>query len=878
MKLKNFKRQTVSPGAGYGASPVIGSIGVSRELKPGECNSRGTSAPAQEADQPPSLLYAQSFQPRLVVQHRTRMEPQGLSRYRIVRKLRSGGMGDVYLAEDTVLPRLVALKTIPADAPGSATLHRRLIREARAASSLTDDHVAHVYDAGEENGTAFIAMEFIEGGSLEERMQREPLAIDEIARMASEIAQALSAAHSRGIVHRDLKPSNVMLTASGAVKVLDFGIARFEEIDPRFAEGGDSLTEPGLVVGTNGYMSPEQALGRPVDPRSDIFSLGVLMYRAVTRRMPFSGQTPAETIQKVMNSQPEPMARFNYDLPVDLERIIRKCLEKEPGRRYQSAKDLLIDLQNFRRDVASGAARSTWITGRSNRFVAGLIVLTLLLLAAAGMTVLLLQKRQFGAQETRSIAVLPFSNNTRNPELDYLSDGLTENIISTLSQLDGVRVLARSTVFQYKNHPAPLDAGKKLGVDHIVTGVLALHGQEISIQAELVDARNGSRIWGARFDRPMAGINDVQNEISTQITRALRPQLDGGSQRDVKRYASADPEAFRLYLKGRFHWNERGAQGLGKAIDYFNQAIEIDPGLALAYTGLADSYTLLELYANVPVSQSRASATAAARKALALDPGLAEAHVSMGSVHETYDWNWEAAGLEYRKGIELSPSSVTAHHWKAMLDARLGRFNEATREIETARALDPLSPIINTAVAHIDYYSGDFEKSVRESRRVLATSPQFVTAYLQLALALTRTGRTDEAAAVVAKARQIAGDTPLVVMAGVYVAACAGESAAVRELLRKIEARSSNEAGNAYGLAMAHAAAGNRDDALEWLARALESRTFWMKNVAVDPAFDELHSDERFKQILASMKLSNVPRRSLGRNPSPRGAVDQVAR
>jgi tetratricopeptide (TPR) repeat protein len=626
-----------------------------------------------------------------------------VSHYRIVQKLRAGGMGEVYLAEDRNLPRVVALKLLPIERNSDDLLRHRFMREAHAASSLSHPNIARIYEAGEDDGRAFIAMEYVDGQSLEERIARGPLSMDEIVAIALQLAGAVEEAHAHGVIHRDLKPSNVMLTARGDVKVLDFGLAKFSDAAH---DATAWKSETGLVLGTVPYMSPEQALGNGADARSDIFSIGVVLYELVTGRLPFAAATAAGTLVRIVNEQPEAMARFNYDLPPELERIVRKCLEKAPERRYQSATELLVDLRNFDRDRLLAAPARARVRFRG---IAGMV---LLMIAA-------------------------------------------------------------------------------------VAGIL---------------------FW----------------------QRASRPKTQ-----------PVDAEAYRLYLQGRQQWSKRSPDSLRGALDAFRQTIEIDPAFAPAYAGLADTYSLLERYASVPNAESRGRAMAAAQRAVQLDPSLPEAHASLASVREAYDWDWAGAEREYRAAIRLSPSYSTAHHWRAMLLARLGRFDEAKQEIAMARRLDPLSPAIAAAAANIDYYAGDLSRSANEARVALRLDKDFVQARVLLALALAMSG---DATSALRELQPVRGDATAAV-AEAIVRARSGDVDAANAFLRVAEARP-NAQSNGYAMAAIHMALGDREGALHWLRSAVDAHSFWVASMAVDPIFAPLHSDARFRELLTRVGLT----------------------
>ncbi len=772
-----------------------------------------------------------------------------VAHYRIVRRIGFGGMGDVYLAEDEILPRVVALKVMPEDVRDNDVRRQRFMREARAASALTHPNIAAIYEAGKSGDQLFIAMEYVEGESLANRIARGSLSVGEIVTIASQLADAVAAAHARGIVHRDIKPSNIMINGRGEVKVLDFGLAKFtdSELD------GDIETQwksqSGMVLGTAPYMSPEQALGKSADVRSDIFSVGSVLYELVTQRPAFAGSTVAETVYQVVNRQPESMARFNYDLPVELERVIRKCLEKDPARRYQAAGELLVDLRNLERDrqVAEHPHQQTALAlpplnrRRTTAWVA-------VLMLAAVTSILIWRSRQTGeeAPSIGSIAVLPFESHGESAA-EYIADGLAETIIGDLAKLGRLHVMARSTSFRYRGAD-PIAAGRELRVDAVVTGRVQMTAGRIIATSELIDVRDGRRVAGARVDRPESAMANVAAAVTDEIARSL------GIERARPAAAEAEPlsaEAFRLYIAARHEWNRRTPEGFGKALDLYRQAIEADSQFAPAYAGLADTYALLERYARVPLAESRSRAIAAAERAVELQPSLPEAHASLGSVAETYEWDWQRAEHEYRTAIRLSPSYATAHHWYAMLLARQRRFPEALAEIHLARELDPLSPVVTAAVANIHYYAGNYEESIAEARQAIRLGEQFAPARLQLSLSLGYAGRPADALRELEPIRRTAPEAAAV---EALVRARAGETAAARAFLRQAEA-GPGAASRGYVIAAVHALLGDSDEAMTWLFRASEIRSFWpLAYVAVDPAFTSLQNREDFRQLVVSLR------------------------
>ncbi|MEO6487409.1 MAG: serine/threonine-protein kinase, partial [Thermoanaerobaculia bacterium] len=525
-----------------------------------------------------------------------------IGHYRIKQKLGSGGMGDVYLAEDLRLHRLVALKVLPADVARDPQRRTRFIQEAHAASVLSHPNVSTIHEVGEDGDTVFISMEYIDGKTLTQVREGRTLAVDEVVDIALQAADALDEAQARGIVHRDIKSANIMLTASGHVKVLDFGLAKMTSPAMETSEETKIKTGAGIIVGTPYYMSPEQALGRAVDHRSDLFSLGVVLYELVTGKLPFVGTTTTETIDKITHADPDPMARFNYSLPQELERIIRKLLEKEPARRYQAARDLIVDLKNLKRDTTSGEVVSSRPANPRRRWplAAAVAVTVVIALVALSMTMGKRPRnvaRAGAAEAIDSIAVLPFVNASRNADNEYLSDGISETIINDLSRIGGLRVVPRGTVFQFKGQQADLQkVAETLNVRAIVTGRVLQRGDLLSVQAELIDTESNAQLWGARYERKVSDALALQQEISRQISERIRSKGEAAAPVRTAGAMTRDPEAYQLYLKGRYHWNKRTGESVEKALDYFQQTVARDPGFALGHIGVADSYLVLEQY------------------------------------------------------------------------------------------------------------------------------------------------------------------------------------------------------------------------------------------------------------------------------------------
>ena len=722
-----------------------------------------------------------------------------LGRYKIISLIGAGGMGQVYLAQDTTLPRKVALKVLPLEVAANQDRMRRFKQEATAAASLNHPNIAHIYEIGEADGLHFMAMEYVQGTTLREEIHHEAEELPKLLRVLQHVAEGLAKAHAAGIVHRDLKPDNIMISSDGHAKILDFGLAKL--VEPQSGSGTVSSEEPtilqphstpGLVLGTMGYMSPEQSQGktREIDHRSDIFSFGCILFEAITRHKAFAGSDTIETLNKIIREPAPPLANFNADAPADLQRIVRRCLAKDPDQRYQNIKDVAIELKEVRRELQTAAldattpsssrnedAKTVWhpettvargmsgstsepaspvstrassaeviLNGIKQHKTATAIVVVIVVgvLAAFGIWSYLHARTTEVAVE--SIAVIPFVNQSNDANAEWISDGLTESIINNLTQLPNLKVIARSSVFRYKGKEVdPLAVGKELGVRAVLTGRLLQRADTMLISAELVDIRDNKQLWGEKYERKVADMLSVQRDIAREITNNLRPTLSGVEQSRATKEYTANAEAYQLYLKGRFYWNKRTVPDFQKAIGFFQQAINHDPNYALAYSGLADTYTLLTAYGSDSPREVMPKAKQAALRALELDDKLAEAHASLGQIAAYYDYDFATAEREYRRALELNPNYPTAHQWLAEHLSAVKRFDEAIAEVRRALELDPLSLIINRIYADILVDARRFDEAIEQFQKTIELDPNFPTAHYFLARAYEAKGEYDDA-------------------------------------------------------------------------------------------------------------------------------------
>jgi len=821
-----------------------------------------------------------------------------ISHYRILSRLGAGGMGEVYLAQDTTLNRKVAIKLLPPESVTDEQAKKRLIREAKAAATLDHPNICAIHEVGEEDGRSFIVMQYIEGETLAKLIQRKALDLRESLDIAVQVADALAEAHRHGIIHRDIKPQNIMVTPRGQAKVMDFGLAkvvRERSLAESEAETESLLTEPGVILGTVPYMSPEQVRCEIPDVRSDIFSFGAVLYEIVTGHQPFSAESTAATFSSILTREPPPLARYSREVPAELERIARKTLRKDREERYQTARDLLIDLKNMKHhlefdaeterskeSLSSGgattvasagrmsvatandpatrtgeiaAARTTssaeYVVNELKRYkLAALIALLVIVTAALGLGLYLHARNSEVAID--SIAVLPFDNQNHDPDTEYLSDGLTESIINSLTELPALRVIARSSVFRYKGRDAdPLGVGHELGVRAVLTGRIMQRGDNLTVSAELVDVRENKQLWGEQYERKVSGLLAVQREIAKEISSNLRLKLSGAEQNRVTKHYTENPEAYQLYLKGRFYWNKRTGEALKKSIEYFNQAIEKDPNYALAYAGLADVYVVLPSY-SAGAPQERA----AARKALELDDTLAEAHTSLAANLQA-DMDWSGAEREFKRAIELNPNYPTAHQWYSEYLLVMGRLDESKAEIKRAQRLDPLSLTINATLGLTLYFQRQYDQAIEQLRNTLEMDPNFRLAHKFIDLAYVQTGRYEEA--ITEKAKILAAtsaEEEQIATALRKAYAVSGERGVWQKTLDLLKQTPKTDFELPFGMAVAYLHLADKDRAFEWFQKAADVGHPGMYTIKVDPQFDSLRSDPRYADLLRRVGLT----------------------
>jgi eukaryotic-like serine/threonine-protein kinase len=831
-----------------------------------------------------------------------------IGRYEVRELLGAGGMGEVYLAEDAELRRPVALKILPAEVAEDGRRMQRFRLEARAAAALSHPNIAHVYEVGEAAGSHFIAMELIDGPTLRDLIREGAADLPRMLRYLQHAAEGLAKAHAAGIVHRDLKPENIMVTRDGFAKVLDFGVAKLVEPRGQAAHtAGDAVTReierhsrPGLVLGTAGYMSPEQARGRTdeIDHRSDVFSFGCILYEAATGHMAFPGTDTIDSLNKIIRETPAPLRSFRPDLPAELQRIVSRCIEKSPDERYQSIKVVASELKELRRGmetgafapVAGGAGGDAYATRadsahsssqpaaaavqtaqqsaphsthptagahlaaeiRRHKMAAAAVALVLAAALVGGVLgVRTYMRARASGAAIDSIAVLPFVNQNGDPEMEYRSDGLTESVINSLAQVPNLKVIARSSVFRYKGKQTdPLAAGRELGVRAVLTGRVMQRGDDLSISTELLDVRENKQLWGERYNEKVTDLLAVQRAIATQISGNLRLKLTGADEGRVGKHYTRSPEAYQLYLQGRFHWNRRTPESLEKSVEYLNRAVERDPAYAQAYAALADAWFSRGWYRYVVPKEAYERARAAATRALEIDENLAEAHAILAAIKTVYDWDWQGAEREFRLAIQLNPNYANAYHRYSLFLPTFGRHDEAIAAARRARELDPLSLPVNENVGDILYLARRYAEAEEQLRKTLELDPNYDVARGTLAKTYEAQGRYAEALEL-----RLAAETPEEAAEIRKVFAASGIRGVWRYWLEQRLRRAEREYVSPATIALFYARLGERDEAFAWLERAAGERSLLFNYLAADARFDNLRDDPRYAELLARVGL-----------------------
>lgn len=791
-----------------------------------------------------------------------------LGPYLVESRLGAGGMGEVYLASDSRLGRQVALKLLPESFRNDLERLRRFQHEARLASTLNHPNVATIYEIADAGDLSFIAMEYIDGLTLEQKISGRPLNVSELVDVAIQVADAVSEAHGHGIIHRDLKPGNIMLTARQQAKVLDFGLAKMtvDSALQRVNELPTAVkTAPGLVMGTVEYMSPEQAFGKTIDERSDIWSLGVVLYEMATGRKPFQGTTTTETIDNLRHAQPEAIGRFNYEAPSELERIIRKCLEKDPESRYQSARELLIDLRNLKRNIESVSAPTAVLTSQSKSALntgvpkAIVIVVALIAIAIAAYYIFRERPNPVGPMETsriKSIAVLPFKPLVADKRDETLELGMADTLITRLSNIRQVDLRPISAVRKYAGlEQDAIAAGREQKVDAVLDGVIQRVDDRVRVSVRFIRVDDGSQLWAGQFQEQMTEIFAVQDSIAERVAAALAITLAGGEREKLTKHHTEDTEAYELYLKGRYQLTRLTDEGFIKARDYFQQAIDRDPKYALAQAALADSYVVLGGWNVLTPHDAFPKARDAAIKALQLDQALAEPHTTLGMVSFAYDWDWKVAEKEFKQALQLNPNYSDGYQMYSYYLTATSRFDESLANMQRALELDPMSLSKVLGVGEILNYMGRTDDALKQYQEALDREPNSGFAHWALGNVYVQRQMYEDAIAEYKKAIPLSGSSPDEPATLAFAYAKSGRRKQALDVLEELKKRSEHSYVPATLIAATYAALDDQDQTLKWLDKAFENRDGILPFTKVDPMFADLRSDPRYAEVLNRVGL-----------------------
>jgi len=790
-----------------------------------------------------------------------------ISHYRILEQIGEGGMGVVYKAEDVRLKRTVAVKFLPKKLSVHSEERERFIHEAQAASSLNHPNICVIHEIDEVKDETFMVMEFIDGKTLREWIMQKSaqpegyrkLGVQEFLRIAIQIAEGLEKAHEKGIIHRDIKSENIMVTVDGHAKIMDFGLAKLR--------GVSKLTKTGSTVGTVAYMSPEQVEGIETDHRTDIFSFGVVLYEMLAGQLPFRAEHETAMMYEIINVEPPSLLDIHKNIDAELNRIVIKCLEKDREVRYQSMKDVIVDLKRFKRasegkPVERGVEKSSPAeTQKAVQAFPSRTKSKWWKIGAAGAAVVLLigigiYFFKSGSRHIDSIAVLPLVNVGADPNTEYLSDGFTESLINTISRLPGIKMMSRSSVFRFKGKEIdPHKAAQELGVSAVLTGRVMQHGDELSISVELINAKDDSHIWGDQYNRKISDIISLQTEIAREVSNQLKITLTGDQQKLLSERATENSEAYQMYLKGRFYWNKRNKEGFERAIQYFNKAIDIDPSYAMAYAGLADVYAVMGGYYLITPKESADKARAAANKALAFNESLAEPHVTLAAQFESYDWDWASAEREYKRALELNPNYATAHQWYGEYLCAMGRLKEGLAENDKAIELDPLSPVhyVSSFYSFIGLHR--YDDGIRQVKKALELDQSFSRAHAALGQFYLLKGMNSEAIAELKAAIELS-DSSLQYLADLaYAYGYLGERTEAERILKSLLQTEKQKYVSPALIGAIYIGLGEKDIAFYWLDRAVEEHDASMEFIKTIPILALIREDPRYARLVKKVGL-----------------------